>query len=90
MGVMKSSRRRWGQTVAKTSDSWDEVDSSEPAASNSKKPSLGHAEEEKSPKEHHSQWVLCRMTWALHIYSSSEQHYVFIVAEQSSQTLPVF
>ncbi|KAG7216798.1 hypothetical protein INR49_021196 [Caranx melampygus] len=55
MGVMKSSRRRWGQTVAKTSDSWDEVDPSEPAASDSKKPSLGNAEEERSPKEHHSQ-----------------------------------
>ncbi|XP_022622053.1 serine/threonine-protein kinase MAK isoform X5 [Seriola dumerili] len=55
MGILKSSRRRWGQTVAKTSDSWEESDHSEPTASNSKKPSLGNAEEERSPKEHHSQ-----------------------------------
>ncbi|XP_023272649.1 serine/threonine-protein kinase MAK-like isoform X2 [Seriola lalandi dorsalis] len=55
MGILKSSRRRWGQTVAKTLDSWEESDHSEPTASNSKKPSLGDAEEERSPKEHHSQ-----------------------------------
>lgn len=55
MGAMKSSRRRWGQTVAKTAESWEELDSSEPAASNSKKPSLGNAEEQRSPREHHSQ-----------------------------------
>uniref|UniRef100_A0A3B4TL76 non-specific serine/threonine protein kinase n=1 Tax=Seriola dumerili TaxID=41447 RepID=A0A3B4TL76_SERDU len=42
MGILKSSRRRWGQTVAKTSDSWEESDHSEPTASNSKKPSLGN------------------------------------------------
>uniref|UniRef100_A0A3B4XVT5 non-specific serine/threonine protein kinase n=1 Tax=Seriola lalandi dorsalis TaxID=1841481 RepID=A0A3B4XVT5_SERLL len=41
MGILKSSRRRWGQTVAKTLDSWEESDHSEPTASNSKKPSLG-------------------------------------------------
>lgn len=51
MGVLKSGRRRWGQTVAKTSDSWEESDRSETAASNSKKPSLVNAEEEKSPKD---------------------------------------
>ncbi|XP_059183212.1 serine/threonine-protein kinase MAK [Centropristis striata] len=55
MGVLKSGRRRWGQTVAKTSDSWEESDPSETAASNSKKPSLGNAEEERSPKEHRPQ-----------------------------------
>ncbi|XP_041817115.1 serine/threonine-protein kinase MAK isoform X8 [Chelmon rostratus] len=55
MGVLKSGRRRWGQTVAKTSDSWEEPDPSETAASNSKKPSLGNAEEERSPKEHRPQ-----------------------------------
>ncbi|XP_070842422.1 serine/threonine-protein kinase MAK isoform X1 [Chaetodon trifascialis] len=55
MGVLKSGRRRWGQTVAKTSDSWDEPDPSETAASNSKKPSLGNAEEERSPKERRPQ-----------------------------------
>ncbi|XP_074477504.1 serine/threonine-protein kinase MAK isoform X1 [Sebastes fasciatus] len=55
MGVLKSGRRRWGQTVAKTSDSWEELDPSETAASNSKKPSLGDAEEERSPKEHRPQ-----------------------------------
>ncbi|XP_039645936.1 serine/threonine-protein kinase MAK isoform X2 [Perca fluviatilis] len=55
MGVLKSGRRRWGQTVAKTSDSWEESDPSETAASNSKKPSLGNAEEQRSPKEHRPQ-----------------------------------
>lgn len=57
MGVLKSSRCRWGQTVAKTSESREESDLSETAASNSKKPSLGNAEEERIPKEHHSQLV---------------------------------
>lgn len=51
MGLLKSGRRRWGQAVSKTSDSWDESDQSETAASNSKKPSLGTAEEDR-PKEH--------------------------------------
>lgn len=51
MGLLKSGRRRWGQAVFKTSDSWDESDQSETAASNSKKPSLGTAEEDR-PKEH--------------------------------------
>ncbi|CAB1451572.1 unnamed protein product [Pleuronectes platessa] len=55
MGGLKSSRRRWGQTVAKTLDSWEETDQLENTASNSKKPSLGNAEEERSSKEHHSQ-----------------------------------
>ncbi|XP_018533121.1 serine/threonine-protein kinase MAK isoform X6 [Lates calcarifer] len=55
IGVLKSSRRRWGQTVAKTSDSWEETDLAETTASNSKKPTLANAEEERSPKEHHSQ-----------------------------------
>lgn len=50
-GVLKSGRRRWGQTVAKTSDSWEESDRSETSASNSKKPSLVNTEEEKSPKD---------------------------------------
>ncbi|XP_035990596.1 serine/threonine-protein kinase MAK isoform X2 [Fundulus heteroclitus] len=50
-GPLKSGRRRWGQAVSKTSDSWDESDQSESAASNSKKPSLGSAEENRSPKE---------------------------------------
>uniref|UniRef100_A0A672IPV8 non-specific serine/threonine protein kinase n=1 Tax=Salarias fasciatus TaxID=181472 RepID=A0A672IPV8_SALFA len=51
-GVLKGGRRRWGQTVVKASDSWEESDPSETAASNSKKPSLGSAEEERSAKEH--------------------------------------
>ncbi|XP_067434714.1 serine/threonine-protein kinase MAK isoform X2 [Thunnus thynnus] len=55
MGVLKSGRRRWGQTVAKTSDSWEDSDPSETAVSNSKKPSLGNEEEEKSPREHRPQ-----------------------------------
>ncbi|XP_041670413.1 serine/threonine-protein kinase MAK isoform X11 [Cheilinus undulatus] len=52
VGVLKSGRRRWGQTVAKTSDSWEESDPSETSASNSKKPSLGNAVEEKASVEH--------------------------------------
>ncbi|XP_028289261.1 serine/threonine-protein kinase MAK isoform X2 [Parambassis ranga] len=52
MGVLKSGRRRWGQMVTRTSDSWEESDPSETAASHSKKPSLGNAEEERSTKEH--------------------------------------
>ncbi|XP_037829105.1 serine/threonine-protein kinase MAK isoform X7 [Kryptolebias marmoratus] len=52
MGFLKSGRRRWGQAVAKTSDSWEESDQSESSVSNSKKPSLGKAEEDGSPKEH--------------------------------------
>ncbi|XP_042366283.1 serine/threonine-protein kinase MAK isoform X1 [Plectropomus leopardus] len=55
IGVLKSGRRRWGQTVAKTSDSWEESDPSETAASNSKKPSLGNSEEDRGPKEHRPQ-----------------------------------
>ncbi|XP_071402885.1 serine/threonine-protein kinase MAK isoform X3 [Centroberyx affinis] len=54
-GGLKSGRRRWGQTVARTSDSWEESDPSETAASHSKKPSLGNAEEERSHKEHRPQ-----------------------------------
>ncbi|XP_034562732.1 serine/threonine-protein kinase MAK isoform X3 [Notolabrus celidotus] len=54
-GVLKSGRRRWGQTMAKTSDSWEESDPSETSASNSKKPSLGNAEEERGPMEHRPQ-----------------------------------
>ncbi|KAM7370049.1 hypothetical protein PAMP_011334 [Pampus punctatissimus] len=53
--VLKGGRRRWGQTVVKTSDSWEDSDLSETAASNSKKPSLGNEEEERSPKEHRPQ-----------------------------------
>ncbi|XP_033988263.1 serine/threonine-protein kinase MAK [Trematomus bernacchii] len=51
VAVLKSGRRRWGQTVAKTSDSWEESDRSETAASDSKKPSLGDEEEEWGPQE---------------------------------------
>ncbi|KAK0143297.1 Serine/threonine-protein kinase MAK [Merluccius polli] len=51
-GALKSGRRRWGPTVVRTSDSWDESDPAEAAVSHSKKPSLGHAEEERAPKEH--------------------------------------
>nr|XP_020470972.1 serine/threonine-protein kinase MAK isoform X3 [Monopterus albus] len=55
IGVLKSGRRRWGQMVSKISDSWEEFDSSETAVSNSKKPSLGNIEEERSLKEHRPQ-----------------------------------
>uniref|UniRef100_A0A8C6TG01 non-specific serine/threonine protein kinase n=1 Tax=Neogobius melanostomus TaxID=47308 RepID=A0A8C6TG01_9GOBI len=47
VGMLKNGRRRWGQTVAKTSDSW-ESDMSETAATISKKPSLIHSEEDRT------------------------------------------
>ncbi|XP_029004084.1 serine/threonine-protein kinase MAK isoform X10 [Betta splendens] len=50
-GALKSGRRRWGQVASRTSDSWEESDPSETAASTSKKPSLGDVEEGKNPKE---------------------------------------
>ncbi|XP_054622199.1 serine/threonine-protein kinase MAK isoform X2 [Dunckerocampus dactyliophorus] len=50
-GMVKNGRRRWGQTVAKTVDSWDDSDPSDTAASHSKKPSLGNSEEERNSKE---------------------------------------
>ncbi|KAJ0023032.1 hypothetical protein NQD34_015166 [Periophthalmus magnuspinnatus] len=50
VGMVKNGRRRWGQTVAKTSDSW-ESDVSETAASISKKPSLVQSEEEKTKQQ---------------------------------------
>ncbi|XP_016310770.1 serine/threonine-protein kinase MAK isoform X3 [Sinocyclocheilus anshuiensis] len=42
---LKNGRRRWGQTNMKPSDSWDESDCSDTAASLSKKPSKGPEEE---------------------------------------------
>ncbi|XP_029611467.1 serine/threonine-protein kinase MAK isoform X7 [Salmo trutta] len=48
---LKSGRRRWGQTVVKATESWDESEPSETSVSHSKKPSLG-SEEEKGPKDH--------------------------------------
>ncbi|XP_024135757.1 serine/threonine-protein kinase MAK isoform X13 [Oryzias melastigma] len=50
-GLLKSGRRRWGQTAVKTADSWEESDQSESAVSNSKKPSLGNADEDGNVKE---------------------------------------
>ncbi|XP_024910286.1 serine/threonine-protein kinase MAK isoform X2 [Cynoglossus semilaevis] len=52
---LKSSRRRWGQTLSRTQESWEESDSLENAVSNSKKPSLGKAEEERNSREHNTQ-----------------------------------
>ncbi|XP_077365161.1 serine/threonine-protein kinase MAK isoform X2 [Festucalex cinctus] len=49
-GAAKNGRRRWGQTVATTSDSLDDPDQSDTAASYSKKPSLGNSEEERNSK----------------------------------------
>ncbi|XP_077410955.1 serine/threonine-protein kinase MAK isoform X3 [Vanacampus margaritifer] len=50
-GVVKNGRRRWGQTVARTSDSLDDPDQSDTAAFFSKKPSLGNLEEERNSKK---------------------------------------
>ncbi|KAK1172409.1 serine/threonine-protein kinase MAK-like isoform X3 [Acipenser oxyrinchus oxyrinchus] len=41
----KSGRRRWGQTILKTSDSWDEFDDSDIGVSYSKKSSIGSMKE---------------------------------------------
>uniref|UniRef100_H2LQQ3 non-specific serine/threonine protein kinase n=1 Tax=Oryzias latipes TaxID=8090 RepID=H2LQQ3_ORYLA len=49
--LLKSGRRRWGQSAAKTTDSWEDSDQSESAVSNSKKPSLGNADEDGNVKE---------------------------------------
>ncbi|KAL4657107.1 serine/threonine-protein kinase MAK [Arapaima gigas] len=42
---LKSGRRRWGQTMVKPSDSWDDFDTSDIGGSYSKKPSMGSAKE---------------------------------------------
>lgn len=49
MGMLKSGRRRWGQS--KTRDSREELDPSEMAVSISKKPTLAKAEDKSSLKE---------------------------------------
>ncbi|KAJ8010596.1 hypothetical protein DPEC_G00076710 [Dallia pectoralis] len=49
--ALKSGRRRWGQTVVKASDSWDECEPSETSVSHSKKPSMG-SEDERGFKDH--------------------------------------
>ncbi|XP_061660617.1 serine/threonine-protein kinase MAK isoform X2 [Syngnathoides biaculeatus] len=53
-GMVKNGRRRWGQTAAKTSDSWedsDQSDKSDTAVSHLKKPSLRNLNEERNPKK---------------------------------------
>ncbi|XP_057680791.1 serine/threonine-protein kinase MAK isoform X2 [Corythoichthys intestinalis] len=50
-GIVKNGRRRWGQTVTRTSDSWDDSDQSDTAVSHSKKPSLGNSQEERNLKK---------------------------------------
>lgn len=47
---LKNGRRRWGQTNMKPSDSWDDSDCSDTAASLSKKPSKGPEEEKTTPQ----------------------------------------
>ncbi|XP_076147168.1 serine/threonine-protein kinase MAK isoform X2 [Alosa pseudoharengus] len=51
---VKGGRRRWGQTMSKPSDSWDDSDRSDTAVSSSKKPSIG-PEEEKANKDSNAQ-----------------------------------
>ncbi|KAL1006389.1 hypothetical protein UPYG_G00071760 [Umbra pygmaea] len=53
-GGLKSGRRRWGQTLVKASESWDESEPSDTSVSHSKKPSLG-SEEEKGHKDYSNQ-----------------------------------
>uniref|UniRef100_A0A3Q3W3S0 non-specific serine/threonine protein kinase n=1 Tax=Mola mola TaxID=94237 RepID=A0A3Q3W3S0_MOLML len=70
MGTLKSSRRRWGQMVAKTTDSCEESDLSETAASNSKKPSLGKLEEERNLKDKLKDTLkLAVMYFICHVFS---------------------
>ncbi|XP_053344012.1 serine/threonine-protein kinase MAK isoform X3 [Clarias gariepinus] len=82
---MKSGRRRWGQT--KLSDSWDESDPSDTAASNSKKNSMG-AEEDRPINEFMSDNVTklpssIKMNSSLQSTRSARQHYL-----QQSRYLP--
>ncbi|KAM8880731.1 serine/threonine-protein kinase MAK isoform 2-T2 [Synchiropus picturatus] len=51
LGVVKSGRRRWGQTLSKASESWEDCDLTESAASNSKKPSLANEEQQRTVKD---------------------------------------
>ncbi|XP_076017172.1 serine/threonine-protein kinase MAK isoform X2 [Genypterus blacodes] len=85
MGALKSGRRRWGQTVAKTTDSWEESDPSETAASNSKKPSLGVAEEERGPKEHRLQ---CKGQKPLYSFSAVTKLPSNVKVGQMDSSLP--
>ncbi|XP_072547408.1 serine/threonine-protein kinase MAK isoform X1 [Salminus brasiliensis] len=61
---LKSGRRRWGQT--KPTDSWDESDHSDTAASTSKKPSMGTEEDKTNkefmPKEHKPLYTFSTVT----------------------------
>ncbi|XP_072459903.1 serine/threonine-protein kinase MAK isoform X2 [Notamacropus eugenii] len=43
----KNGRRRWGQTVFKTGDSWEDIDDSDFGVSHSKKPSISVSKEKK-------------------------------------------
>uniref|UniRef100_A0A9J7YDP2 non-specific serine/threonine protein kinase n=1 Tax=Cyprinus carpio carpio TaxID=630221 RepID=A0A9J7YDP2_CYPCA len=68
---LKNGRRRWGQTNVKPSDSWDESDCSDSAASLSKKPSKGPEEEKTTTQyDHYIQNSSHQST------SSARQHYL--------------
>ncbi|KAK2869885.1 hypothetical protein Q8A67_024277 [Cirrhinus molitorella] len=61
---LKNGRRRWGQTNMKPSDSWDESDCSDTAATLSKKPSKGPEEEKTTtqPKDQKPYYTFSTVT----------------------------
>lgn len=87
---LKNGRRRWGQSNMKPSDSWDESDCSDTAASLSKKPSKGLEEEKTTPqpKDQKPLYTFSTVTKlpntsrlnqpdsSHHITSSARQHYL--------------
>ncbi|KAG1953757.1 serine/threonine-protein kinase MAK isoform X6 [Pimephales promelas] len=87
---LKNGRRRWGQSNMKPSDSWDESDCSDTAASLSKKPSKGLEEEKTTPqpKDQKPFYTFSTVTKlpntsrlnqpdsSHHITSSARQHYL--------------
>uniref|UniRef100_A0A672PIB5 Serine/threonine-protein kinase MAK-like n=2 Tax=Sinocyclocheilus grahami TaxID=75366 RepID=A0A672PIB5_SINGR len=70
---LKNGRRRWGQTNMKPSDSWDESDCSDSAASLSKKPSKG-PEEEKTTTQPKDQKPLYTFSTVTKLPNTSRLH----------------
>uniref|UniRef100_A0A673KQX9 non-specific serine/threonine protein kinase n=1 Tax=Sinocyclocheilus rhinocerous TaxID=307959 RepID=A0A673KQX9_9TELE len=70
---LKNGRRRWGQTNMKPSDSWDESDCSDSAASLSKQPSKG-PEEEKTTTQPKDQKPLYTFSTVTKLPNTSRLH----------------
>uniref|UniRef100_A0A8C7KPK6 non-specific serine/threonine protein kinase n=1 Tax=Oncorhynchus kisutch TaxID=8019 RepID=A0A8C7KPK6_ONCKI len=88
---VKSGRRRWGQTVVKATESWDESEPSETSVSHSKKPSLG-SEEEKGPKDHsifsHVSTGPLMSVSAIHIFRPSSSFLSGLIGKNSVDKEP--